>query len=349
MRRFFTVYTFLLFTGLGVRANAQEKQPLRLVQTISIPDIQGRIDHMDADVEGQRLFVAGLENGSLEVVDLAAGKRVRSIPGFKMPTGVYYVPEFDKLFVASLDGTVKVFHGNSLDLIDSIKLEIGVNRVMYDPATKVLYVGYGGKDAGFNYGRVGIIDARSDRYLGGDKITEAHPSEILVDNTAQRILVSNALADRVYVFDALNRQPILTWRTLGKWPADMALDQTRRRLFVGTRTPPEMTVYDSDSGQEVASLPTVEGMDGVYYDAHLKRIYVSGGGVGYQGASKEVGGGSLFVYQQKDADHYEPIGKVPVRGGAGTSHWVPGLNRYFVAAPAHDKQEAAILVFEPQP
>lgn len=52
----------------GVRATPQNKEPLRLVQKIPLPNVKGRIDHMDVDVKGQRLFVAGLENGTLEVV-----------------------------------------------------------------------------------------------------------------------------------------------------------------------------------------------------------------------------------------------------------------------------------------
>ncbi len=56
--------------GFPVLANAQSAAPLQLVQTISMPNVKGRIDHMDVDVKGKRLFVAGLENGSLEVVDL---------------------------------------------------------------------------------------------------------------------------------------------------------------------------------------------------------------------------------------------------------------------------------------
>ena len=102
-----------------------------------------------------------------------------------------------------------------------------------------------------------------------------------------------------------------------------------------------MIVMDSSSGKEIAHLPTVEGMDGVYFDATHKRIYVSGGrgfDVGY-----------VLCYQQTDADHYQNRGKVPTRPGAGTSFWSPELKRYYVAAPAHDKEEAAILVFAPVP
>jgi hypothetical protein len=102
-----------------------------------------------------------------------------------------------------------------------------------------------------------------------------------------------------------------------------------------------MIAMDSATGREVANLPTVEGMDGVYFNAAQKLVYVSGG--------RDNDVGYVFVYQQKDADHYELIGKIPTRSGAGTSFWSPELNRFYVGTPAHDNEEAAILVFEPQP
>jgi hypothetical protein len=55
--------------------HGQDKAPLKLIQKIPLPNVKGRIDHMDVDVRGKRLFVAGLENGTLEVVDLKAAKR----------------------------------------------------------------------------------------------------------------------------------------------------------------------------------------------------------------------------------------------------------------------------------
>src|SRR2546427_12914864 len=107
----------LLFAS-PVVANAQSAAPLHLVQTIPLPNVKGRIDHMDVDVRGKRLFVAGLENGTLEVVDLKAGKRSRSVPGLQTPQGVAYVPALNKVFVANEnDDTLKVFRGDTLDLL----------------------------------------------------------------------------------------------------------------------------------------------------------------------------------------------------------------------------------------
>ena len=63
-----------LYFTCTTHSSGQENQALRLVQTIPMPSVKGRIDHMDVDLNGKRLFVAGLENGSLEIVDLAVGR-----------------------------------------------------------------------------------------------------------------------------------------------------------------------------------------------------------------------------------------------------------------------------------
>jgi hypothetical protein len=317
---------------------AQDKEPLHLVQTIPMPNVKGRLDHMDVDVKGKRLFVAGLENGSLEVVDLQAGKWLKSISGFKKTQGVAYVSSLNKVFVASGDdGMLRVFRGDTLELLDAITLDLGPNRVVYDSRTKVLYIGYGGKDAGKDYGEVGIIDARTDKHIGDIKV-EAHPAELLLDKSGKTLFVS-VPPSKVQVVDTKKREVVSTWSVSSQRDGDGAFDEHNRRLIIATRVPPQMIAMDSRTGREVATLPTVEGMDGVYFDAAHKRVYVSGG--------RDYDVGYVFVYQQKDADHYDIIAKIPTKSGAGTSFWSPEMNRYYVAAPAHDNEQAAILVFEP--
>src|SRR6202049_5413100 len=95
------------------------KQPLRLVQTIPLPNVKGRLDHMDVDVNGKRLFVAGLENGTFEVVDLAVGKWVRSFPGFKKSQGSLFVPALNNFFLrGGTMGLGGVFGATHLTLLE---------------------------------------------------------------------------------------------------------------------------------------------------------------------------------------------------------------------------------------
>src|SRR6266404_192081 len=118
--KMFSVVSLTVLVSLSTQAHAQDNVPLRLIQTIPMPNVKGRIDHMDVDVKGKRLFVAGLENSSLEVVDLRAGKWLKSIPGFKKTQGVAYVGSLNKVFVASGDdGMLRVFRGDTFELLDS--------------------------------------------------------------------------------------------------------------------------------------------------------------------------------------------------------------------------------------
>ena len=94
----------LILAPMGTpNAHAQDKLPLQRVQTIPMPGVSGRMDHLGVDVEGGRLFAAALGNtqNTVEVIDLKAGKRIFSISGQSMPQGVFYSADFKKLFVAN--------------------------------------------------------------------------------------------------------------------------------------------------------------------------------------------------------------------------------------------------------
>jgi hypothetical protein len=74
---------FIILLAFASVAWGQASQPLRLEKTIELPDVQGRIDHMSVDVKGGRLFVSALGNNTVEVVDVKAGKRVKTIEGLR--------------------------------------------------------------------------------------------------------------------------------------------------------------------------------------------------------------------------------------------------------------------------
>jgi hypothetical protein len=64
---------------------AQNTSPLRLEKEIPLPGVEGRIDHFSADVQGPRLFIAALENGTVEVLDIRKGERSTEIKGLSEP------------------------------------------------------------------------------------------------------------------------------------------------------------------------------------------------------------------------------------------------------------------------
>jgi hypothetical protein len=354
MTKRLAICVIAMMTGFAVNTPAREPEALKLVQTIPLPGVAGRLDHLALDLERKRLFVAAVANGTLEVLDLQAGKVINTLTGIKdAQDAIFLGGHFNKLYVSSLDGTLRIFQGETFRLVQAVKLEPDPNRLLYDPATDLIYFGYGGQNAGFDaYERVGILQAKrgaqSDQFVA-DMIAPTyrpgHLADLALDDDG-KLLVCDSRADLIFQFDTRKRELLKSWPARGDGAADMSLDRARHRLFVGTRIPPEMTVYDSVSGKEIASLPAPETMDGVYYDAELKRIYMTGGR--WYG-TPEASPGWVYVYQQVDADHYELISKLATRPGSGTSLFVPALKRLYVASQAIGDQEAAILVFEPVP
>src|SRR5262249_55293924 len=130
----------------------QEKPTLTLKQTIPLPGVKGRFDHFAIDTKGRRLFVAALGNNTLEVIDLAAGKRLQSVPGMSSPTGVAYLPESDQVLVGNgSDGTLRIVNGKSFKIERNLANFDDADNVRFDSKAKVAWLGYAD-------GALGLID-----------------------------------------------------------------------------------------------------------------------------------------------------------------------------------------------
>src|SRR5262249_56757735 len=88
---------------------------LRLEAKIPLGEVRGRIDHMAADTDRRRLFVAELGNNTIGIVDVGQGKVLQVLAGLKEPQGVGYLPSTDTLYVANGgDGSRRLVRSPSL-------------------------------------------------------------------------------------------------------------------------------------------------------------------------------------------------------------------------------------------
>jgi hypothetical protein len=329
--KLFLTALLLALVAMGLDVQAEESPSLRMVQTIPLPNVEGRIDHLTIDLKGQRLFIAALGNNTVEAVDLRAGERTQSIRGLREPQGVSYVPELNKLFVANgKSGACDVFDGSSLKRIKSVKLSDDADNIRYDVAAGRIYVGYSG-------GALGILDAASGDRIGDIELN-GHPESFQLEKSGPRIFVNIPTAKEIAVVDRERRAVIAAWPT-GDFTANypMALGERHHRLFVGFRRPARLLVLDTARGRVVANLESLGDADDIFYDSGRGRVYVVGGE------------GSIGVFQQRDADHYEPMPKIPTAPGARTALFVPELNRLYVAVPHRGGQRAELRVYEARP
>ena len=92
MRKRFPLLGILLL-GFAATAHGQTSPPLKLLQKIPLPGVPGALDHMGIDVRGQRLFIPAEQHQTVEVVDLKAGKRIRTLSDVLWPSTSLLVPE----------------------------------------------------------------------------------------------------------------------------------------------------------------------------------------------------------------------------------------------------------------
>ncbi|HET9748262.1 MAG TPA: hypothetical protein VFS06_03070 [Casimicrobiaceae bacterium] len=309
-------------------ADVHAPAPLELVQTIALADVRGRIDHLAIDADGARLFVAALGNDSVEVIDLGRGTRVARINGLHEPQGIGYVRSANRLFVANAGDGVDLFDASTLRRVSRIEGLDDADNVRVDAVNAKVFVGFAHALA--------ALDPASGKLL--ERIALAgHPESFQLESTGSRIFVNVPSAAHIAVVDSQKKSVVGTWR-IGHWQANfpMALDEAHQRLFVATRKPAALVIFDTQSGGRKADLPIGGDADDLFYDAKRKRLYVI------------CGEGVVEVVEQKDADHYERAAEVNTVRGARTGLFVPSRDALFVAVPAHAGGSAEIRVFTPR-
>jgi DNA-binding beta-propeller fold protein YncE len=306
----------------------ENDSPLRLKQTIALPGVEGRLDHLAFDATGERLFICAFGNNTLEVVDLRNGKQIHSITGLGSPQGVAYIPAVDRLLVANDNrGRCKIFDGKSFQQLDELNLNDDADNVRYDEASGKIYVGFGS-------GGIAIVNAQDGKQIGSIKLP-SHPEAFELEKHGNRIFVNVPNARQVVVIDRDKGQVVASWKTdlaFANFP--MALDETNHRLFVGCRLPSKLVVFNTDSGEIVAKIDISDDDDEIFYDSKHHRIYTI------------CGAGKINILDQIDPNTYAVSTKIDTTGGARTGLFVPERHALFVAIPHRGSQDAEIREYE---
>ena len=315
--------------GLPTSRAAASPSPLTNVQVVPLPGVQRRIDHFAIDPGGQRLFVAALGNHTLEVLDLAGGKRITSIPNLNEPQGVAYLPSLHRIVAATrAGGTVTWFDDATYKPVATITNLPDADNLRVDSASGQLYLGHGD-------GALGVIDPASMK-LVADIPLPGHPESFRLEEGGPGILVNLPPTREILVVDRAQRS-IVTHIPLGSFADNypMSLDERGHRLFVGVRQPPRLLVLDTVTNKLIAAVPCVGDTDDLFYDARRDRVYVIGGE------------GYVDVFDASPWAKYARRARIAIRLGARTGLWSSELDRLFVGLPAREGHSAEIDVFGP--
>jgi DNA-binding beta-propeller fold protein YncE len=282
--------------------------PLRLVRSIALPGVTGRIDHITVDAQARHLFVAEYGNGSVYEIDLGTGKVVGSIKGLHEPQGVAWLARQNELAVACGDGTVTFYRSLDLQPVAAIRLGDDADDTRIDGRNGDLVVGFGS-------GGLAVIDPSTHAVIRQVKLP-AHPEAFALLGSRAVVNVPGAHAiitadlDRARILSTQSTLPLLSNYAL-------AADPSGTRVAVSYRLPSVLAVIDAGLGAAIFTVKTCGDVDDVFYRA--RRIVVV------------CGGGAVELLDGGDGQNQVRVNSGP---GARTGLFVPQLDRLFVALPS---------------
>src|SRR5258705_7298912 len=213
MKRFLAILVTLLtaFVSIGQGQQATNQQLpmmhmsgiLGLVETIPLPG-DGYMDHLAADVKGQRLFISGEAAKSLIAVDLRTGKVIHETKGLSaMPKKPFYLPDTNEIWATLTDSSVVAISGATYEVTKTVKLSgygdsnRGADNAAYDPATHLIYAGvevfedFGGSGQhGANNASIDIVDTRTAKLVDSIKLPGGDPAGITIEPSGSRLYVT---------------------------------------------------------------------------------------------------------------------------------------------------------------
>jgi YVTN family beta-propeller protein len=303
---------------------------LKLEKTIILSGVNGRIDHLAINPKNNILYVAALENNTVEVIDLNKGTVIHSIKGLEEPQGVCYLPAQNELVVANGgNGNCIFYNAASYTVIATVHLGADADNVRYDAANGKVYVGYGN-------GGIAVIDAATHRQVSNIPLP-AHPESLQIDSKRHYLYVNLPDDNSIAVIDIPTSKVINNWKInslRANFP--MTLDTANNGVIIGFRHPAMLVSYDAATGNEQSRTALVEDVDDVFLYDKKQEVFASGGE------------GFINIFKKENNAGFIKIANVPTRTGARTSLLIPALQTYIVAERAANGKAATLAVYKIQ-
>jgi hypothetical protein len=332
--------------------------------SVLLSGVEGRLDHLAVDLASKRLFVTGLENHTIEIIDLEKRQRVHEITGILEPQGVAFIPRSSRLLVCSRgDGTCRSFDARTFEEGPWVDLGRNSDNIRFDARANTIFVGSGAEpgpgllsaldvasllpanQGGRPAPPVSRADLLLDRPRQGNvkAVIElpAHPESFQLDPVSRRVFVNVPDEHQITVVDVTTNGMKISAR----WPLSvaeknfpMALDAANNHLYIACRKPPLLATLDTRTGQILSQTPCVADSDDIFYDAKTRRVYVIGG-EGFVDVFHSPEKGDALVCIQR-------VSTVP---RARTGLFIPELALLAVAVPHTTNSQSSIWLYQVKP
>jgi hypothetical protein len=277
---------------------------------------QGGFDHAAVHRGRNRLYVAHTANDAVDVIDVTAGRYVRSIEGLRGVAGALVDEEQDLVFTSNRgEDTVGIFSPQSEDAVAKVSVGVRPNGLAYDPGRRVLLSANVGDPQSPS---VTLVDVVARRPI----VTIPMPGRTrwAVFDLEQCVFFVN-IADpfQIAVIDPEAPNRIRRFIEVpARGPHGLELDGTGHRLLCACDEGKLLSV-DSRSGRIMATLGLTGPPDVVFLNPSLGHLYLAIGDPG--------------VIDVVDVISWRTVEVVPTERGAHTIAFDEDRNTVYAFLP----------------
>lgn len=292
------ILAFCAILSAGVVLAKTTGSGYHLLKKYSIGGGDGKTEYWDYitfDDSARRLYLS--HGTEVKVVNADTGEVVGTIPGFQRNHGIVLVKELNKGFVTDGNaGQVVVFDIKALKVTGQIKVGEDPDCIIYDPASKHVFVMNGGsKDAT-------AIDPATEKVVGTAAMG-GRPEYAVADG-------KGTIFDNIQDKNEVAALDTHSLQIKSRWPiapaeraASLTMDRQHRRLFIGGRNK-TFAIMDADTGKVIQTFPIGDGVDANVYEPKTGFVFA---------ATRE---GILHIFHEDTPDKFSLVENVTTEPGA---------------------------------
>ena len=255
---------------------------LKLLTHIDLPPHagDGGFDHAAIDARADLLYVAHTANDSVDVIDCASNRYLRSIPGLTGVAGVL-VSERPALVFTSNRGedTAGIFEPDAEAKLVKVPVGVRPNGLAFDPGRGTLIAANVGDPARPGSHTLSVVDVAA-RAMCAAVPVPGRTRWAIYDHLADAFFVNIADPPRIVVLTGADPTRVArTYEVPAKGPHGLDVDPATGRLFCACDDG-QLVTLDGHTGRVLGTLPLSGAPDVIFLDADRARLYVAMGDPG---------------------------------------------------------------------
>src|SRR6266705_3930993 len=309
---------------LGVYVLASPPSGYHLLKKIPFGAAPGGLEYFDYitfDTATRRLYLS--HGTEVKVVNADSGSVAGTVSDLKRCHGVVVLNDLGRGFITDGgSGQVVIFDLKTLKTIGQIKAGGDPDSILYDPASKRIFVFNGGtKDST-------VIDPAKGTVVATIPLGGA-PEQAVADGKG---MIYDNLEDtnEVVALDSRTLKITARWPVApAGQPVSIAMDRQHRRLFIGGRNAKLLVVMNADKGKISGQpFPIADRVDTNVYDPETHLVACS------------TGEGTINVFHEDSLDKLSVVETVKTEFGAKTMGLDPKTHKLFVDTSDFDPPAA---------